>query len=168
MEPAQAGAAPRPAGRILILLAWAAGLEGLVLLVMSEYFQWIPPVPLWFFYDQPVLQFAAIPSLFLAWSIPQFRGKPELSSFSILLVLATAPTLLSAAYLVASWNYGLEWQGLEYTAFQVLLDAGLAVGAFITARQLRRRPSWGGTVAWKASVVGWLTLFAFPYLGETP
>ena len=169
MAPPPAAGVPGLAARIVILLACAAGLGGLAVLPFHQHsLPHLVPLALYFFWDagESLLPLAAIPAFFLVWSIPQFCGKPGLSILSIL--MAAALTLLVAVHFVLAWEGGVKFEGLEYTVFQALMKAVLAATAWFTARRLRKQPSWAGTVAWHAGLVSWLTLFAFPYLGETP
>ena len=107
-----------------------------------------------------------IPAAFLVWSMHLFRGSKTIPrrSFVFLAVIS----ILSVYYFISSWSYGVEYQGLRFTAIITALN--LAVACFLLFFGLRSRshPSFVRNCLFHLSMFAWLSTIAFPWLGKWP
>jgi hypothetical protein len=110
----------------------------------------------------------AIPMLcFFAWHPGLFRGESKVPKRSYALLIIAE--LLSVAYFVMSWKWGLQYQGSQFThavcAVNALWIAFLALGF---ARAWRTPSSFRYSLFLQWMLFAWFAWYAFPYLGELP
>jgi hypothetical protein len=109
-----------------------------------------------------------VPSLlFFGWNTGLLRGDAAVPkrSYRLLLVLL----LLSVGYFVASWQYGLEYQGLAHTRAVCGINVAWAIALVAGfSWSWRVRPSFGLNLFLHWLLFAWLAWYAFPYLGELP
>lgn len=104
--------------------------------------------------------------LFLIWSGQLFRGRPGLPRRTVILLAITMG--LSISYFVASWDYGLRYQGMTYNVVCALVSALFVVSCALVLWRARRHPSFDKSLLLHTLVFAWLASYAFPYLGELP
>jgi len=109
---------------------------------------------------------AITPVLFLIWTKALFSGSERIPQRS--LVLLGAIVLLSICYFILSWDYGLRWQGRTYTVAVASLNALIAVFLAFFGGFSRRHASFPRNYTFHLSVFAWLSILAFPTLGELP
>ena len=84
-------------------------------------------------------------------------------------VLLAILTVLSVAWFVAGWKFGMEYQGAEYTYTVCILNVTSI--CFLALGFVR---NWGKESSFSVNLVlhwilfAWLAWIAFPYLGEMP
>jgi len=109
----------------------------------------------------------AIPSaLFLLWNPGLFRGQSRLPKRS--LVLLTVLTVLSILFFVASWNYGIKYQGPQFTYGTCVVNVGWLLVLWVVFVQAWRKPAFAKNLLAHWLFFAWLGWYAFPYLGELP
>ncbi len=110
----------------------------------------------------------AVPMLlFFAWQPGLFRGDAVVPKRSY--VLLAIATVLSVFYFVASWNWGLHYQGPRYA--HVVCAVNVVWVGFLTfafARSWNAPPSFRFNLFLHWVLFAWLAWDAFPYLGELP
>ena len=83
-------------------------------------------------------------------------------------VLFVVVSLLSFLGFVAGWEYGVEYEGLDYTRNCALISAGLA----LTSAALFGIAAWTKhfhvNLLAHTALFYWIASYAFPYLGEVP
>jgi hypothetical protein len=105
--------------------------------------------------------------LFFAWCPGLFRGQVETPKRSY--GLFAVATVLSVVYFVASWKWGLQYQGIRYTHIVCIVNIGWAAFlGLIFARSWNRPPSFRFNLFLHWMLFAWLAWYAFPYLGELP
>jgi hypothetical protein len=110
-----------------------------------------------------ILLFAALHAL---WSGAALRRGAAISRSSLIVVVVAA--LASVAWYVASWSYGIRYQGAEAVALY-LTGSVLSLTALAgLAAWARRRPSLLLNLVFHTLSFVWLLILAFPYFGETP
>jgi len=110
----------------------------------------------------------AMPTIFfLLWNPQLFRGRPEVPKRTYFLFGSTI--LLSIAWFVASWKFGLQYQGRRFTYLVCVINAIwiLLLGLFF-ARSRKGKQSFTGSLVLHWLLFAWLAWYAFPYLGELP
>jgi hypothetical protein len=105
--------------------------------------------------------------LFFLWHPGLFRGATRVPRRSyVLLAVAMA---LSIVYFIASWNLGLEFEGVEYTRVVCLVNVVWAAFlALAFARAWKEGSSFRASLFLHWMLFAWLAGYAFPYLGELP
>jgi hypothetical protein len=105
--------------------------------------------------------------LFFAWIPRAFQGDAKIHKRShVLLALAS---VLSVAWFVFGWNYGLEYQGARHTYVVCIVNAAwIAFLWLIFAQYWKREPSFKINLLLHWVLFAWLAWYAFPYLGELP
>jgi hypothetical protein len=110
----------------------------------------------------------AIPALcFFLWYPGLFRGNSKIPKRSVGLLICSI--LLSILYFVASWRWGLQYEGPYYTHTVCLLNAAwiLILGAmFYWSR--KKTPTFAYNLIVHGLFFVWLAWYAFPQLGELP
>jgi hypothetical protein len=105
--------------------------------------------------------------LFFVWCRALFRGEPGIPRRSYALVAVAS--LLNVAYFIGSWEFGLHYQGPEYTRFVCYVNvawmAALVIGF---GRAMKVGSTFWTSLALHWAVFAWLAWYAFPYLGELP
>jgi hypothetical protein len=123
-----------------------------------------------FFLDSWHLTFGTlmIPTiLFFLWNPGLFKGSSVIPKRTYGLYVALV--VLSAAWFVATWKDGFQFQGKQYTITIFALNlAGIAVLGTILWRYRRTNRSFTYNLATHWVLFAWLTWWAFPYLGELP
>jgi len=123
-----------------------------------------------FFLDSWHLTFftVAIPTLlFFAWNPSLFKGSNAMPNRTH--GLYAAVVVLSAAWFVAAWKDGVQFQGKQYTVAVCALDVvWAAVLGVILWRYRRTNRSFPYNLAVHWALFAWLAWCAFPYLGELP
>jgi hypothetical protein len=120
--------------------------------------------------SRPPLDYAVvlIPTLlFLAWNPQLMRHESKIPkrTYALFGVLA----VLSILYLAASWKWGLQYQGPQFTA--IICSINFAWIGFLTLafrRCLKNTPTFGTSVFIQWMLFAWLSWCAFPWLGELP
>lgn len=105
--------------------------------------------------------------LFFGWHPGLFRGEAKVPKRSYVLFLIA--TVLSVVYFIASWKWGVQYQGVRYTQAVCALNAAwisLLGVAFARARKGTRSFEFSLFLHWM--LFAWLGWYAFPYLGELP
>ena len=110
----------------------------------------------------------AVPTLcFFVWHPGLFHGESKIPKRSYVLLIILI--LLSAAYFVVSWKWGLQYQGAKFThvvcGVNALWIVFLALGF---ARAWRKPPSFRHSLFLHWMLFAWLAWYAFPYMGELP
>lgn len=110
----------------------------------------------------------AIPTLlFFAWNTPFFKGSNAMPKRTY--GLYAAVVVLSAAYFVAAWKDGVQFQGKQYTIGVCTMDVvWAAVLGVILWRYRRTNRSFAYNLAIHWALFAWLAWCAFPYFGELP
>jgi hypothetical protein len=107
-----------------------------------------------------------VPALYCIWCWPVFQGRTTLPTRSI--VLLVVAVLLSAAWLISGYRYGVQYQSAGYVAGVVIINVVCWVFLGALAVFARRHPSFGHSLGFHAALFAWLAWGAFPYLGELP
>jgi hypothetical protein len=110
----------------------------------------------------------AVPMLcFFVWHPGLFSGESKVPRRSyVLLIIAI---LLSFAYFVASWKWGLQYQGSRFTHVVCAVNAiWAAFLALAFARSWKEPSSFRYNLFVHWMLFAWLAWYAFPYLGELP
>ncbi len=104
---------------------------------------------------------------FFVWHPGLFRGESKVPRRSyVLLVVAI---LLSVAYFVTSWEWGLHYEGSRFTHVVCALNAAwVALLALAFARSWKETSSFRYSLFVHWMLFAWLAWYAFPYLGELP
>jgi hypothetical protein len=77
--------------------------------------------------------------------------------------------VLSVVYFVASWNWGLQYQGPKYAhAVCALNVAWVAFLILAFVRSWETPPAFRFNLFVHWMLFAWLAWYAFPYLGELP
>jgi lysylphosphatidylglycerol synthetase-like protein (DUF2156 family) len=104
--------------------------------------------------------------LFFAWNPQLFLGEAAVPKRSYLLLIVLS--MLCVAYLASGWKWGLECQGLRYTAivsatnvFWIIL---LMLGFWRSWKS--KELSFGASLLLQWLMFAWLAWYAFPYMGE--
>jgi hypothetical protein len=103
--------------------------------------------------------------LFFLWSFQLFRGEAKVPRRSYVLLALLA--VLSAIDFVASWKWGLQYEGPKFTV--VVCSVNIVWLAFLGLAFARTRK---GTTSFTTSLFlhwmlfAWLSWYAFPWLGE--
>lgn len=110
----------------------------------------------------------AVPTLlFFVWNPGLFRGEAIVPKRSY--VLLAIATVLSVVYFVASWNWGLKYQGPQHVYVVCAVNVAwvtLLILAF--ARSWKAPPSFRFSLFLHWILFAWFAWYAFPYLGELP
>ncbi len=137
--------------------------------------EWWSPFPLWiivplFALSPPEgvwwLLYSIASVSFLLCNPAVLRGSGRLSAVSIT-VLAVLQAL-NIAWLAGGFSYGVEYQGKSYAVAVTAISAALLVILCTLCVAARRHPRFVLNVAFRWPAWFWLTLYAFPYLGELP
>lgn len=111
---------------------------------------------------------AVLPTLlFFAWNPNLLRGEAKIPKRSY--VLFSTAIVLSAVYFIASWKWGIQYQGIRYV--QTICAINLVWTGFVAfafALSLKRSSSFGLNLFLHWILFAWLAWYAFPYLGELP
>jgi len=105
--------------------------------------------------------------LFLLWNpqLMQQEGKIPRRTYILFALLA----VLSILYFAASWKWGLQYQGPQFTA--VICSINVAWIGFLTIafrRCLKKAPAFETSLLIQWMLFAWLSWCAFPWLGELP
>lgn len=103
---------------------------------------------------------------YLWWCPSLYSGLPRFPMRSI--VLFVTLVVLSAAAFVGGWDYGVKYQGFNYTLTCLLISLLLAAACGVAVWLARKAPSFSRSLAAQFLIFAWLVSYAFPYLGETP
>ena len=95
-----------------------------------------------------------------------FRGgaRPRLHA----LIATMALGILNLWWLVTSWSYGLQWQGLTHTVSVTALNLSVYAVGLSLILKARRVPSFAVSYWGHWCVFLWLAWLSFPYFGELP
>ena len=105
-----------------------------------------------------------LPLAFLLWSVNLVAGETRLPIRSIALLLLL--TFGCVAWFAAGWRYGVQYQGLELTAFWAAVNSVLISVMWLMAVRYRRKPSWYKTLLFHWVLFAWAAWCGFPWLGE--
>jgi hypothetical protein len=105
--------------------------------------------------------------LFLAWNPSLLRGEAKIPKRSY--VLLSTAIVLSVAYFIASWKWGIQYQGIRYVHTICAINlVWIAFVGGVFALSLKRSSSFGLNLFLHWIFFAWLAWYAFPYLGELP
>lgn len=104
-------------------------------------------------------------ALFCIWCTPLFVGR------AISRVRASIPAVtligLSALWFSSGWKYGVQYQGLRYTAFTALGSLSFAITTLsLLALSRRRADSVAYSLAIHFVMFVWTLSYFVPWLGE--
>lgn len=105
--------------------------------------------------------------LFLLWNPQLMRQEGRIPRRTYILFALLA--VFSILYFAASWKWGLQYQGPQFTA--VICSINVAWIGFLTIafrRLLRNNPAFGTSLFIQWMLFAWLSWCAFPWLGELP
>jgi len=110
----------------------------------------------------------AVPTIFfLLWNPQLFRGGPEVPKRTYFLF--GGAILLSIAWFVASWKFGLQYQGRRFTYSMCVINAlWILFLGLLFARSRKGNQSFTSSLILHWLLFAWLAWYAFPYLGELP
>ncbi|MBU1123350.1 hypothetical protein KJ652_02060 [Patescibacteria group bacterium] len=74
--------------------------------------------------------------------------------------------ILSIIWFVLGWEYGLTYQGTQYTRGIALLNFSIACILVLFCYFVRKRPTWIQVITIATLAHIWFFSYAFPYLGE--
>jgi hypothetical protein len=100
----------------------------------------------------------------LGWSLFKHRERMGFGPLIFYAVLAA----LNVVMLIASWGYGLRYEGPVHTAVVATMSVVLSSCGLGLSAWARRRPSFARHFAAHWVLALWLAWCAFPYLGELP
>lgn len=103
---------------------------------------------------------------FWLWVRPASARSERIPRRSIVLLLAVAA--LSVPYFIASWGYGMQYQGPVHTTLMLVFNTAFAVVGLLLWRSNRGAPLSTRVAAFHGILFCWLAWCAFPYLGELP
>lgn len=83
-------------------------------------------------------------------------------------VLLGLLVLGSGAWFVASWPYGIRYQGTRFTLSVLGLNLVAALLTSAVGLANRSSPRWASSFAFHTALFGWLAWLSFPWLGEMP
>jgi hypothetical protein len=138
---------------------------------------WLVFLPAWFigkmlefngeYYILIIYLAAIVTAIFsfvaLHWDTARYERVCIPLRFVILLSFAT---VCSAIWLSASWSYGIQYQGPNYTWTVTLINIVCIVALWSCWFAWRRNASFSKRVGFGALLHSWLFWFAFPWLGE--
>lgn len=113
-----------------------------------------------------VVACAVVPLLFCVWCWPALRGRVELPIRSNVLLVITL--LLSVAWLLLGYRYGIEYQSTTYVVRVTVISIGFWAALVVLAFNARRRPSTSHNRGFHVVMFAWIAWYAFPYVGELP
>src|SRR5271156_377025 len=100
--------------------------------------------------------------LFLAWNPSLLRGEAKIPKRTH--VLFSTTVVLSVAYFIAGWKWGIQYQGIRYVHAMCAINlvwTALVGGAFVLS--LKRSSSFGLNLFLHWILFVWLAWYAFPY-----
>lgn len=83
-------------------------------------------------------------------------------------VLLLCATVLSAIWLVYGFQYGIKYQGKDYTVGVTMINVVCWILVGTLAVVVRRRPIYNYSLGFHSALFAWLAWYAFPYFGELP
>ena len=101
---------------------------------------------------------------FLAWSYPLLLGRDRIPRRSAILALVIV--LLTVAFFVFEWSYGLTFHGAVQTIGMAVYNVVGSGFVFWCFRRNRASPSYASNLAFHVALFLWLAYCAFPWLGE--
>jgi Ca2+/Na+ antiporter len=105
-----------------------------------------------------------VPILFIAWSYPLLKGQEQIPKRTKVMTMALI--VLSAVFLVISWPYGIEYQGVKHTIIMYLFNFCFWYILFRIYRANTRQISFITNFLFHWITFAWLGWVAFPWLGE--
>ena len=82
------------------------------------------------------------------------------------LVLVAAVALLSGAWFLVGWPYGVRYQGLEHTLICAVLSGVLLIVTILQSWLAIRSRSRADAIVTHMILFAWASSYAFPYFGE--
>jgi hypothetical protein len=111
---------------------------------------------------------AVLPTLlFFAWNPGLLRGETKIPKRSY--VLFSTAIVLSVAYFITSWKWGMRYQGIRYVHAVCAINlVWTGFMGFAFALSWKRSSSFVLNLFLHWILFAWLAWYAFPYLGELP
>ncbi len=106
------------------------------------------------------------PMVFVLLGIHLFRGSERIPKRSWVILLVVG--LVDTWFLWGSWPYGLKYDGRQVTITALILNASTVASILLVGVRRIKRPSYASNVLFHWLACFWLTLVAFPWLGEKP
>ena len=105
-----------------------------------------------------------IPLAFVLWSLPLLKGQHQIPKRTkIAAIVLVMPSLY---LLVASWTYGVAYQGKLHTVTMYLFNVIFWVVLLAINFRNSKQPSYASNFAFHWVLFAWLGWVAFPWLGE--
>ena len=114
----------------------------------------------------PMYILASIPtvSLYLIWSFFFINNSLKISkptiTFSLIIII------LSIAFNVHGYEYGIKYQGLLHTAIMYSYNIGFLVALMFIFKENKTNPTLNNCLGFNVALYSWLGWSAFPWLGE--
>ncbi|MFP4687220.1 MAG: hypothetical protein ACLFN5_03825 [bacterium] len=105
-----------------------------------------------------------VPLFFLLWSFPLFYGRKKISLRSKILVFIFV--VLSALFLIFSWQYGINYQGKLHTVLMYVYNAVFWLLLLLVGRRNSLSPTFTTNLIFHWLFFAWLAWVSFPWLGE--
>ena len=105
-------------------------------------------------------------AFFWLWCFQLFSGTPSVPKRTAMLMIVMGA--LSIAGFATGWSYGIQYQGLAYTATCAVASIAMLAGCAFMFWRERKRASFSGSLLLHTLLFMWLASYAFPYFGETP
>lgn len=107
-----------------------------------------------------------MPFSFYLWSRPVLRGCPTIPARSVVLLIAAI--LLSAAYMLVGYHFGVKHQGFGYVVGVVIANCVCWMALIAVAITVLWHPGFARNLGFHFALFAWLAWCAFPYMGELP
>lgn len=110
--------------------------------------------------------FAAIVPTVVFWGACHrlFKGNPKTPNY--IMAISFILGALSIFWFIASWDHGLQYQGLIHTKTILILNVFLYLSSHVLLIWGKGRPSYSVTFCGQWLLFFWFTWVAFPWLGE--
>jgi hypothetical protein len=128
---------------------------------------WPLPLTLFAFFGAPRLLLALLfGGLFYFVCRRAISDKPRLSKGATVAFAVT--TIASVGYFIASWRYGMEYQGRSFLYACVCVNVAAILVLLLILIFHYRKTAPLSALAFYFVLFAWIGTYAFPYLGEGP